>query len=97
MTCLEKSALLGALSDAEVAQRTGRSQAAVLKKCALLGRPAMMAQAVPYSRRLWRPEEDRAVRTLSVEEAAQVTGRTPKAVYHRKQYLRSMRKGKRRV
>jgi hypothetical protein len=83
----EEIALLGALSDAEVALRTGRSPSAVLKKRQQLGRPAMTAQGVAYSRRFWSAEEDEAVRTLSPPEVARVTGRSLRAVYHRKQYL----------
>src|SRR5262245_36828194 len=45
--------LLGALSDAEVAQRTGRSQSALLKKREQLGRPAVTSQGVPYRYRFW--------------------------------------------
>jgi hypothetical protein len=85
----DEIALLGALSDAEVAQKTGRSPSAVLKKREQLGRPAMTAQGVAYSRRFWRAEEDEALRTLSPQEAARVTGRSLRAVYRRKQYLAS--------
>jgi hypothetical protein len=80
-------ALLGVLPDAEVARRTGRSQDAVLKKRGQLGRPAMTTQGVAYSSRFWRPKEDKALRTLSPEEAARVTGRTLQAVYMRRRYL----------
>jgi hypothetical protein len=83
----EEVALLGALSDAEVAQRTGHSQAAVLKKRGQLGRPAITSQGVAHSSRFWRPEQDDAVRTVSPEEAARLTGRTLRAVYNRKRYL----------
>ena len=37
--------------------------------------------------RLWRPEEDEAVRTLAPAEAAGRTGRTPGAVYNRRRVL----------
>jgi hypothetical protein len=83
----QEIALLGALSDAEVAQQTGRSPNAVMKKRAQLGRAALTARYGLYHRRFWRAEEDEAVRTLSPQEAAQVTGRTLRAVYHRKQHL----------
>jgi hypothetical protein len=83
----DEVALLGTLSDAEVAQKIGRSQSAVLKKRGRLGRAAVTAQGVAYSRRLWTAEADKAVRTLSPQEAARVTGRSLGAVYHRKQYL----------
>jgi hypothetical protein len=79
--------LLGALSDAEVAQRTGRSPSAVLKKRASLGRPAMTRQGGAYRTRFWTAEEDEAARTLSPQEAARVTGRSLRAVYKRKPYL----------
>jgi hypothetical protein len=88
-------ALLGALSDAEVAQRTGRSQAAVLKKREQLGRPAVTAEGVPNRSKFWSAAEDEAVRNLSPEEAARVTGRTPKAVSHRKQFLGRCARAKR--
>jgi hypothetical protein len=90
----EEIALLGALSDAEVAQRTGRSPAAVPKKRKQLGRPAVTAEGVAYSRRFWRAEEDEAVLTLSPPEAARVTGRTLRAIYHRKQYLQRVKGSK---
>ena len=80
-------AVLGALSDAEVAQKTGRSQAAVLKKREQLGRPAVTARGVAYRHRFWKADEDEAVRTLSPQDAARVTGRSLGAVRHRKQYL----------
>ncbi len=83
----EEVALLGALSDAEVARRTGRSQSAVLKKRGQLGRPAVTDQGGAYCHRFWTVEEDEAVRTLSPEEAVRVTGRTLRAIYNRKRYL----------
>jgi hypothetical protein len=91
----EEVALLGTLSDAEVAQRTGRSPSAVLKKRGQLGRPAVTAQGVAYHRRFWSAEEDEVVRTLSPPEAARVTGRTRRAVYNRKQYLESAKRAQR--
>jgi hypothetical protein len=76
-------ALLGALPDAEVAAKTGRSLPAVNKKRLALGRPAVSAVGVPYGRRFWTAEQDEAVRALPAEEAARVTGRTLKAIRHR--------------
>jgi hypothetical protein len=84
----EEIALVGALADAEVAQRTGRSTNAVLKKRNELGRPAVTARGVAYARRFWRAEEDEAVRTLPAQDAARATGRSLEAVYQRKKTLR---------
>jgi hypothetical protein len=83
----EEVALLGALPDAEVARRTGRSLPAVGKKRLLLGRPAVTAEGTAYSEKFWKPEEDEAVRTLPPEEAARRTGRSVHAVHHRRATL----------
>jgi hypothetical protein len=83
----DEMALLGAFSDAEVAQRTGRSQPAVLKKREQLGRPARTAQGVAYKGRFWNANEEKMVRTLPPQEAAKVTGRSLRAVLTRKKYL----------
>jgi hypothetical protein len=85
----EEMALLGAFSDAEVAQRTGRSQPAVLKKREQLGRPARTAQGGAYKGRFWSANEEKLVRTLPQQEAAKVTGRSLRAVLTRKKYLES--------
>jgi hypothetical protein len=80
----EEVALLGALSDAQVAQRTGRSQNAVMKKRSQLGRPPLTADG---HRKFWTPEENEAVRTLSAREAARITGRSLEAIRQRRRHL----------
>jgi len=79
--------MLGALPDAEVARRTGRSLPAINKKRLNLGRPAVTGDGMQYHERFWKPEEDEAVRTLSPEEAAHRTGRSIRAVHHRRAIL----------
>jgi hypothetical protein len=76
----EEVALLGALPDAEVARRTGRSPNAVALKRLALGRP-------PVRPRRWTPEEDELVRTLPAAEVARKTGRTLVAVWSRRYVL----------
>jgi hypothetical protein len=76
----EEVALLGALPDAEVARRTGRSPNAVALKRLALGRPPVRPQR-------WTPEEDELVRTLPAAEVARKTGRTLVAVWSRRQVL----------
>jgi hypothetical protein len=83
----EEIALLGALPDAEVARRTGRSLPAVNKKRLGLGRPAVTAEGGARSERFWRPEEDEAVLALPPGEAARRTGRSLRAVHHRRSVL----------
>src|SRR5262249_21301059 len=77
-------ALLGALSDAEVARQTGRSPFAVMKKRDQLRRPALTANG---HRKFWSAKEDEAVRTLPPREAARATGRTVRAICGRRSYL----------
>jgi AcrR family transcriptional regulator len=83
----QEVALLGALPDAEVAAKTGRSVPAVNKKRLALGRPALSADGAPYARRFWTPAEDEAARALPADEAARVTGRTVQAVRRRRAVL----------
>jgi hypothetical protein len=85
----EEMALLGALSDAEVARRTGRSRAAVMKKRSELRREPVTESGVPYAKRYWTAAEDRAVLRFSPVEAARKTGRSLGAVHHRRALLAS--------
>jgi hypothetical protein len=73
-------ALVGALPDAEVARRTGKSPNAVAKKRLELGRPPVR----PYR---WTPEEDALVRTLPPAEVSRRTGRKLRAVWDRRRVL----------
>jgi hypothetical protein len=84
----EEVALLGTLSDVEVARRTGRSRAAVMKKRSKLGRAPVTESGAPYAKRFWTAAEDKAVLRLSPPEAARKTGRSLGAVYHRRAQLR---------
>jgi hypothetical protein len=42
------------------------------------------------NRRPWTPEEDEAVRSLPLQEAARRTGRPPSTVYYRRRLLRRL-------
>jgi hypothetical protein len=66
-------ALLGALPDAEVAARTGRTEGAVTAKRCQLG----IRNANGWG---WRPEQLALLGTASDEEVAKRTGKTPAAV-----------------
>jgi hypothetical protein len=79
--------MLGALPDPEVAQRTGRSLGAVNKKREQLGRPALASGGGGSLRRFWTATEDKIVRTLPPQVAAGRTGRTVRAVHHRRSIL----------
>jgi hypothetical protein len=82
----EELALVGALPDAEVARRTGRTLNAVRVKRKLLGRPN---PEYPHYRHLpWTPEDDEAALSLPAAEVAARTGHTPGAVQTRKYKLR---------
>jgi hypothetical protein len=83
----EEVALLGAVPDAEVARRTGRSLGAVNKKREARGRPALAETPAGTVPKFWTAVEDEAVRTLAPEEAARRTGRTVHAVHHRRRVL----------
>jgi hypothetical protein len=83
----EEVAQLGAVPDAEVARRTGRSLGAVNKKREALGRPALAGTPAGTLPKFWTAAEDEAVRTFPPEEVARRTGRTVHAVHHRRRAL----------
>jgi len=83
----QEIALLGALPDAELARRTGRSLPAINKKRLALGRAAVTGDGTLYHERYWSAEEDKLVRNLPPEEAARRTGRSAHAVHHRRAHL----------
>jgi hypothetical protein len=83
----EEVALLGALTDPEVARRTGRSLHAVNNKRWSLGRPALAEGARGPRRVYWTAEEDEAVRTLPAREVARRYKRTLGAIERRRLFL----------
>lgn len=76
-------ALLGTMSDAELARRKGRTPLAVRQQRVRLGIAAHQRQ------RAWTAEEDRLLREreLSAVELAERYGRTVAAVYTRRHLL----------
>ncbi len=80
-------AMLGTMTDAEVARITSRSLAAVGKKRLSLGRPPLHAGPEGVHLKIWTAEEDELVRTLPPELVAKRTGRSIKSVYSRRTTL----------
>jgi len=81
-------ALIGVLTDHEVAERTGRTLNAVRVQRRLLGRPN---PKYPHYRHLpWTPEQDAMALTLPTAEAAARTGHTFFAVKARRNKLRRL-------
>src|ERR1039458_163346 len=77
----DEDALLGVLSDQEVAQRLGRTFAAVR------ARRIHSGKRDPSARSLWKPEEDRLLGTASDTEIAKQLNRTCGAVKSRRKQL----------
>jgi hypothetical protein len=81
-------ALLGVVTDAEVARRTGRTLAAVKKKRGTeLGLPAVVEGPKGLRQLDWTAEEDQVVRTRTVAEAARRLNRSRDAIYLRRSRL----------
>jgi hypothetical protein len=91
----EEKALLGVLSDAQVAEKTGRTLTAVRKMRLHLGHPSPTRPHVRCVR--WSAEYDALALSLPVAEAAERTGHTPTAVRVRKKRLRRLRAAQRAV
>lgn len=88
----EEIALLGALPDKEVAEKTGRSLGAVNKRRSALRRPALAEGARGTRRVFWTVAEDSAIRTLPPEEVTRRFKRSLSAIEHRKRQLRAARR-----
>lgn len=76
--------MLGAMTDAEVAKKTGRVIDAVCKKRGSLKRPPLFEGPRGLHRKYWTAKEDDIVRKHPVAEAAKLLNRTEKSIQTRR-------------
>jgi hypothetical protein len=83
----DEIALLGTMTDTEVAKQTGRSLGAVNKKRTALHAPALEEGPAGVHLVYWTEEENEAVRTLPAEEVARRFKRSLHAIRQRRYQL----------
>ncbi len=79
--------MLGAMTDAEVAKKTGRVIDAVCKKRGSLKRPPLVEGPHGLHRKFWSEQEDEIVRKHPPTIAAKLVGRSVGSIHKRRVLL----------